>query len=84
MAMRYDGKEVQEEFEKAFGKPITEATEQEIWFLVKCIKHCRVRCRNNSALNNWLGRNFVGHSFSTETKINARREEYDGLKITKK
>jgi hypothetical protein len=77
--MRYDGPEVQKEFEDAFGSM---PTVRQMWVLVKMIKHCRQRCRNNAALNNWLNRNFKHLRFSEVTKVKQNGETYKGLDIS--
>jgi len=82
--MRYDGEQVAKEFEEAFGKHINGITAREMWWLVKVIKHCRMRCRNNSALNNWLSRNFKNFRFSQVTKTKQNGETYEGLEITER
>lgn len=79
--MQFDGKQVAEEFEEAFGFPITQLKIRQLWWLVKAIKHCRQRCRNNAALNNWLNRNFEQARF---VQIQKQREDgstYPGLRI---
>lgn len=92
----FDGKEFQDEFKVAFGKDISEATIPQLWFLVKFAKHVRGRCRNNSAFNNYMNRNFTGHTFREVPKTskctycdgkgcvrchNTGQFTYDGLEI---
>jgi len=79
--MRFDGEEVAKEFEEAFGQTISV---RQMWWLVKVIKQCRQRCRNNAALNNWLNRNFKHLRFGQVTKTKANGETYEGLEITEK
>jgi len=74
-----------EEFEEAFGFPVENLTERQLWVLVKLMKHARGRCRNNAAMNNYLNSTFVGHMFRDVPKIDERTQEtYKGLEITKK
>ena len=83
--MNFTGTELEEEVEAAFGKPTSEFTTREIWVIVKMIKHCRGRCRNNAALNNWLNHNFPGHRFVAVDKENKTTgETYKGLDIIQK
>jgi len=97
--INFDGKEVQDEFNKAFGDKVLLAipkdngdenfvkltidnlTLEQLWWLSKFAKHVRGRCRNNSAFNNYMNRNFPNAQFSNVTKeYNGRT--YQGLKIT--
>lgn len=83
--MHFEGEAFKKEFEEAFGFPISEVTERQAWFLTKFAKHCRLRCRNNSAFNNYMNRNFPGLHFGQETKQNTFTDkEYEGLVIRKK
>lgn len=82
--MEFDGEQVSKEFERVFGNPIETLTVQQVWFLVKMIKHCRYRCRNNAALNKYLSRNFPHLKFNTVEKTNYKGEEYDSLEITER
>lgn len=72
------------EIEAAFG---TELTGAQIWTIVKMMKHARLRCRNNAALNNWLNSVFgTKYRFSQENKTRKNRytgadETYQGLVI---
>jgi len=80
--IRFDGPEVKEEFQTAFERDIGTLTEQELWWLVKFAKHVRGRCRNNSAFNNYMNRNFPSASFC---EIDKPRDDgegtYKGLEI---
>jgi hypothetical protein len=79
--MIFDGSQVKEEFEKAFGFPVDKLDAHQLWWIVKVIKHCRQRCRNNSALNNWLNRNFNHANFKQAPKYNTDGSVYEGLII---
>ena len=61
--MNFTGSEVAKEYERAFGKPISEITEDEMWWLIKLSKHIRGRCRSNKALMNFLNLNFSQFEF---------------------
>ena len=80
--MRFDGSQVAKEFEDAFGQSMTNLTVRQMWWLVKLIKHCRQRCRNNAALNNYLNRNFEHLKFQQVTKERQDGSTYPGLQIT--
>ena len=82
--MRFDGKNVAEEFNESFGRKIDTISPRMAWWLVKVIKNCRLRCRNNTALNNYLNRNFTGLKFAQVTKTHADGTEYPGLEISTK
>ncbi len=69
------------DFEGTFGRKITK---EELWWLVKVIRHCRQYCRNNAALKNYLAREFRDFNFSMEEKTNKKGEDYMGLVITEK
>ena len=80
--IRFDGPEVAEEFQTAFERPIETLTERELWWLVKFAKHVRGRCRNNSAFNNYMNRNFLGANFIEVDKPRDDGEgTYRGLEI---
>lgn len=73
--------------EDAFG-PIENLTPKQIWCLVKLTKNVRLRCRNNSAFNNYFNGIFgTKYSFNTVTKTRPKRyhvgvmETYPGLEI---
>lgn len=94
--INFDGKELQEEFNNAFGdfilpiksesgdfaKPLTieNLSAQQLWFLVKFSKHVRGRCRSNAAFNNYMNRNFNAKFDTVPKEYNGRT--YQGLKIT--
>ncbi len=79
--MLFDGSQVSEEFEKAFGRPITSLSVAELWWLTKFSKHIRQRARNNAAFNNYMNRNFSHARFKEVSKENFKGETYDGLEI---
>ena len=73
------------EFEKEFG---TALTVRQLWVLVKLAKWVRLRCRNNSAFNNFMNALFSPHaSFRTVNKQRPSRynpsvmDTYPGLSI---
>jgi hypothetical protein len=96
--INFDGKELQEEFNKAFGNlqevfedgPVTNyktfsienLTLEQLWWLTKFSKHVRGRCRSNSAFNNYMNRNFSPARFENVLKEYNGRT-YQGLKISK-
>lgn len=81
----FDDPEVSQQFEEAFGKPISELTVIQMWWMVKFAKHVRGRCRSNTALNNYLRRNFKHLDFTEVEKINEKTgEKYDSLEIKTK
>lgn len=97
--INFDGKQLQEEFNEAFGcyqthlgidengkenfqqLQIDKLTLKQLWWLVKFAKHVRGRCRNNSAFNNFMNRNFTPAKFS-EVPKEYKGKQYTGLKIT--
>jgi len=83
--INYDGEEVGKEFEEAFGKPITSLTVSQLWWLTKFAKHVRGRCRNNSAFNNYMNRNFKSGVFVEVSKTDeCTGKSFKGLHIEKK
>lgn len=81
--MRFEGKEMAEEFEAAFGFKIEDCTVQQLWFLTKFSKHVRMRCKSNVAFNNYMNQNFKGARFSVIQK-EWKGATYPGLKIEAK
>lgn len=75
---------IKESLEKAFG---TNLTAEQLWALTKFAKNVRLRCRNNTAFNNFMGRMFPHATFRTVTKTRPNRynpaqtESYPGLEI---
>lgn len=58
-----------------------ELTTQQLWGLVKFAKHVRLRCRNNSAFNNYMNRMFPYAIFKEVTKVARNGDKYQGLSI---
>jgi hypothetical protein len=92
--INFDGKELQEEFNRAFGNLLIEhnkefggigkfnikdLTLEQLWWLVKFAKHVRGRCRNNAAFNNFMNRNFAPARF---TEIDKTRIDRDNRENT--
>lgn len=53
------------EFEELFGKQLTT---RQLWLLVKMCKNVRLRCRNNTAFNNFMNQLFPYALFRQVTK----------------
>lgn len=67
-----------------FGAELTGA---QLWALTKFAKNVRLRCRNNSAFNNFMNATFPHASFRQVTKTRTNKytgqpETYPGLQIT--
>lgn len=87
MGMRYEGEQVQREFENAFGFSPDDITPAQAMVLTKIIKHARLRCRSNAALYPYLGRVFGNLRFREEVTKNppgSRFPESKRLRITQK
>ena len=69
--MTFEGQELKEHFEDAFGRGTETITVSQMWWLLKFAKHVRGRCRSNKALENYFNRNFDHLRFSQ------RQEEDD-------
>jgi hypothetical protein len=80
--MRFEGKELRNQFEAAFGIKADELTAPQLWFLTKFAKHVRLRCRNNAAFNNYMNASFAPAKFRQVTKTRADGSSYPGLEIT--
>lgn len=92
--INFDGKEVAEEFNRVFKNLLIDHNESgtmesvtiedltlgQLWWLVKFAKHVRGRCRNNSAFNNYMNRNFSPAKFREVPKEYQGRH-YNGLQI---
>ena len=66
---------------EAFGP---EPSIQQLWALTLFAKHVRMRCRNNTAFNNFMNRIYKHVKFQEVTKINEQTgERYEGLEITR-
>ncbi len=83
MGMRFEGKEAGDALSKAFKMPIEDFTAEQLWVLTKMAKHIRLRCRNNTAFNNYMNRVFTGAQFKGVPKEYKGRP-YTGLQITTK
>lgn len=80
---RIEGKEVQNRLCEVFGMQPSDITPAQVFLLVKIAKHCRLRCRSNAALHNWLKKAFPALDISTvkaQSKFNPN-ETYDALKV---
>jgi hypothetical protein len=80
---RIEGSEVQKKMCEVFGLKPEDITPQQVFFLVKIGKHCRLRCRSNAALHNWLKRGFPSLKITThkaESKFKPG-EMYDALNV---
>lgn len=68
----------------------TDLTAKQLWALTKFAKNVRLRCRNNSAFNNFMNRTFPNATFRQVNKTRPSRmnpsvmETYPGLEITVK
>jgi hypothetical protein len=69
---------IKEAIETAFGKNLTA---QQLWALTKFAKNARLRCRNNAAFNNMMGRVFPHATFRQITKTRVDGSTYPGLAI---
>jgi len=52
------------------------------WIFIKVIRHGRLRCRSNKALNNYLAKVFPSLHFEEVPKIDRMGKQYMGLKIS--
>lgn len=80
---RIEGREVEQKMCEVFGIKPEDITPQQVFFLVKVAKHCRLRCRSNTALRNWLMRGFPSLKITTydaPSKFKAG-ETYEALKV---
>ena len=78
MAAKWQEDRIESGLKNAFGP---EPTQEQLWALVSFAKHCRLRCRSNAALNNFMGRIFSHASFKQVPKIDKDGGEYQGLEI---
>jgi hypothetical protein len=78
------------DFTKLLAEDFGELTAKQLWTLTKLAKNVRLRCRNNTAFNNFMNRTFPYAKFETVTKTRPSRynpsvnESYPGLQITVK
>lgn len=66
-----------------------ELTAKQLWALTLFAKNVRLRCRNNTAFNNFMGRTFPHATFRQVNKTRKNRytgqdETYPGLEISVK
>jgi len=78
MVMKFE--DISDECKVLFG----DLSEDQMWFLVKMIKHTRGRCRSNIALNNYLNREFRDFTFTTVLKKDSHGDDYKALKIDRR
>lgn len=78
--MRYEPQVLNTELKSRFE--VEEVTPEMAWVLVKLMKHARLRCRNNAALNNYLREAFPELRFDQVEKKKADGTFYEGLQIT--
>lgn len=72
-----DYTDYKKEMEEAFGTLNT----KQLWALTKLAKNVRLRCRNNTAFNNFMGRTFPHAKFETVQKQKKDGTYYPGLRI---
>jgi hypothetical protein len=78
------------DFKQLMREQFGELNATQLWALVKFAKNVRLRCRNNSAFNNFMNQTFGDYaSFRTVTKTRKNwktglDETYPGLQITVK
>lgn len=77
--MKLEPREIYNEWEDAFGSRPTVA---QLWVVVKLCKNVRLRCRNNTAFNNFFNRVFLLNSFKQVDKKRGDGTTYPGLEIT--
>lgn len=82
---RIEGKDVQSSICEAFNLTPSDLTPKQILLVVKIAKHCRLRCRSNVALHNWIKKGFPALDISTVKVLSKfpkfSGETYDALKI---
>jgi hypothetical protein len=76
MPSRYDFKSA---FEREF--PGQKLTSKQLWLLTMFAKNVRLRCRNNSAFNNFMNQTFPYAKFRQVTKAGLDGKEYQGLSL---
>lgn len=80
------------DFKKLMAENFGELNSQQLWALVKFAKNVRLRCRNNTAFNNFCNQTFPNATFRTVNKQRPSRtipgaihpplmETYPGLEI---
>lgn len=80
---RIEGREVERKMCEVFGVKPEDITPQMVFFLVKIVKHCRLRCRSNAALRNWLMRGFPSLRITTYDAPSRFKpgQTYEALKV---
>lgn len=76
--MKQSPEQFRNDFEQEFGK----LTITKLWLLVKFAKYVRLRCRNNSAFNNFCNAVFPHAHFKQVEKKRNDGTSYPGLSIT--
>jgi len=80
---RIEGSEVEKKVCEVFGLKPEDITPAQVFLLVKIAKHCRLRCRSNAALHNWLRRGFPSlkiTTFKAESRFKPG-QMYDALSV---
>ena len=78
------------DFEQLMKENFGELNAKQLWALTKFAKNVRLRCRSNTAFNNFCNRTFPYANFKQVTKQRPSRtfpgqmENYPGLQITVK
>jgi hypothetical protein len=66
-----------EQMQKEFGK----LNSRQLWILTLFAKNIRLRCRNNSAFNNFMNKTFPYAHFRQVEKTRKDGTKYPGLRI---
>jgi len=78
------------DFKSLMAENFGELNARQLWALVKFAKNVRLRCRNNSAFNNFMNATFPNATFRQVAKTRPNRfdpsqmEVYPGLEIVVK
>lgn len=83
MATRFEGSDAAAGFKAAFGIEANDFTPEQLWCLTKFAKHVRLRCKHNTAFNNYMNRIFTGARFAQVPK-EFQGKYFEGLEITVK
>jgi hypothetical protein len=78
--MKYEPEDLKVDLKTRFG--VEELSPEQAWVLVKIVKHGRLRCRNNAALNNFMRKAFAHLRFDQVEKRKADGSFYEGLSIS--
>ncbi len=80
---KFEGKDLQAAFQAAFGITVEEVTPQMVNFFMKMMKHGRTFCRNNSALYNFIQREFKALKYKrVQVKSKFNDGTWEALEIT--